>query len=118
LSFHQFGGLFVGEVHLPGFLDQRVQLLALQRHLAEGDKGSAGVLGHLHKIFPCVGVASTLPNNGGDVLGDVTGKSFKAVALDKGHHVVFQREEVVDIHSLALFSQTRTGWRGALVETS
>ena len=91
LRLHQFRGLFVGEVHLPGFFDQRVQFLALQRHLAEGHEGSADVLGHLHKVFPCVGVALALPHNGGNVLGDVAGQAFEAVALDKGHHVVFQR---------------------------
>ena len=98
LGLDQFGGFFVGEVHLAGFLDQRVELLALQRHLAEGDKGSAHVLGHLHKVFPCVGIAAALPEDGGNVLGDVAGQALQAVALNKGHHVVFQREQVIGSH--------------------
>ena len=77
LGFDEFGGFFIGEVHLAGFFDQRVELFALQRHLAEGDEGSADVLGHLHKVFPCVGVALALPDDGRDVLGDVAGEAVQ-----------------------------------------
>ena len=71
------------------FLDQRIQLFALQRHLAEGDERRAHMLRHLDEVLPRVGIVLALPHNGGDVLGNVAGQAVNAVALDEGHHVVF-----------------------------
>ncbi len=95
LGFDQFGGFFIGEVHLAGFFDERVEFFALQRHFAEGDEGSADVLGHLDKVFPRVGIVLALPDDGGNVVGDVAGQAMQTVTFNKGHHVVFQREEIV-----------------------
>ena len=63
------------------------------------------MLGHLDEVFPGVGVALAFPQDGGDVVGDVAGKAVQTVALDEGHHVVFEREEIVRTHSQASHSR-------------
>ena len=91
LSFNQLGGLFIRKVHFAGFLGERIELFAFERHLTESNEGGTDVLGHLDKVFPCVGVAVSFPNNGRDVLSDVTREAVHSVTFDEGHHVVFQR---------------------------
>jgi hypothetical protein len=39
------------------------------------------------------------------------------VTFNEGHHVVFQGVKIINAHSQFLFSQTRAGWSGAIVET-
>jgi len=91
LRFDEFSGFFIREVHFAGFFDEGIKLFAFEGHFTEGDEGSADVLGHLDKVFPCVGVAAALPDNGGYVLSDVTREAVHSVTFNEGHHVVFQR---------------------------
>ena len=68
------------------------------------------MLGHFHEVFPGVGVVFALPEDGGDVFGDVSGQAPHTVALDEGHHVVFQREKIICAHTLkGSFSQMGGG---------
>ena len=71
------------------------------------------MLRHLDKIFPCVGIAAAFPQDGGNVVRNVTGEAMEAVTLDEGHHVVFQRKKIIFAHTLkGSFSQMGAGWRG------
>ena len=63
------------------------------------------MLGHLHKVFPRVGIAAAFPEDGGNVFGDVAGKAVQTVAFNEGHHVVFQREQIIGAHSQATYSR-------------
>jgi len=80
------------EIHFAGFFGEGVKLFALERHLAEGDEGSAHVLGHLDKIFPGVGVVIAFPYDGRNVLGYVAGEAVHTMTFNEGHHVVFEGE--------------------------
>ncbi len=70
---------------------------------AHGDEGRAGSLGVLDEVFPAVGIV-LLEDDGGDFFGDVAVEAAHAVAGDEGHHVVFERDEIVGLHS-GLLSQ-------------
>ncbi len=98
LRFDQFRRFLVGEVHLPGLFNQRVQFLAFQRHFAEGDKRRAYMFRHLHEVFPRIGIALAVPQHRRDVFGYEPRQAAHAMALNEGHHVVFQRKKIVFAH--------------------
>ena len=75
------------------------------------------MLGHLHKVFPGVGIVPPLPQNRGNVLGYVAGETAQAVTLDEGHHVVFKREQIICTHSQALIFADAGGLGSKNVES-
>ena len=79
-----------------------VEFFALQEHFAERDKRRADVLGHLHEVFPRIGIVFAFPHDRGNVFRDVARKTDETVAFNEGHHIVFQRQQIVRAHSQAI----------------
>ena len=113
LRLDQLGGFLIGEVHLAGFFDERFELFAFQRHLAEGDEGSARRAWPSPQSLSRRRGWSCLPKNGRNVFGDIAGQAAHAVALDEGHHVVFQRKQIIRAHVSRHFRRCgRVGCQG------
>ena len=58
-----------------------------------------------------------LPEDGRNVLGDIARQAAQAMALDKGHHVVFQRKQIILAHSQAIIFADAGGPARVIVET-
>ncbi len=74
-------------------------------HFAHGDEGGAGGFGVLDEVLPGVGVV-VFEDDGGDFFGDVSIEAAHAVAGDEGHHVVFERDEIIRLHAVSIVAES------------
>jgi hypothetical protein len=87
-----FKVLIAGKFAAAQTLDHGIQLFFFQGPGIHGQERRAGSFGQFHKILPSLSrVFSRLPHHGLHFFViDIARKTAHAMALDKGHHIVFQ----------------------------
>jgi hypothetical protein len=100
----QLGGLVVREGLVAELVEEDGDVGFFEDDFAHGDEGGTGCFGVFYEVFPAVGVFF-LEDDGGYFFGYVSVESAHAVAGDKGHHVVFERDEIIRLHRTRIVSE-------------
>jgi len=101
----------VGKALVAELVEQDGDVGLFEDDFTHGDERRTGRLGVFYEVLPAVGVF-LFEDDRWNFFCDVGIEPTHAVASDKRHHVVFERDKIVRLHSIVIVSETpvhRTG---------